>query len=125
MVAVTALVCATSKSSERITHIGTRLCQHKILAEHLGSHIFITITAYWINQIVRDDHLVNNIPIVSVCVSSDTVLEHFPHRVEEVALLYILDFHLGAQVFFHALGGRIIVEVAHENDIGIAIGSEQ
>ena len=103
MVAVATLESAAGKGSERITRIGPRLVDHKASAEHFGGHILITVGTYMVNQIIRDNHLVNDIPIVSVCVSSDTILKHLPHRVEELAFVNILHFDLGMQVFLHGL----------------------
>ena len=75
-----------------------------------------------IHQTAGDNDVVEHLPAVAVGVGAQAVTEELPHRIVEVGAGEFLGFRLGAHLLHDALGGRVVVEVAHVDEFGVWTG---
>ena len=121
MVAVAALVVATGERAVGVVHIGSGLGEQEILAEDVRGTELVGAGG-GIHQTAGDNDVVEHLPAVAVGVGAQAVTEELPHRIVEVGAGEFLGFRLGAHLLHDALGGRVVVEVAHVDEFGVWTG---
>lgn len=75
-----------------------------------------------IDEVAGDDDVVEEVPRIAISQRTVTGLEQGDIGIEHVAGLQILDFALGSQTDDDAVVGSVVVQVAHDNDLGSGIG---
>ena len=123
MVAVAVDEFPAGKGPERITFVISYLGQHVWTLEHYAVMAFPVDLLYGKRagfspgERTVDDDLVVDAPYVSVGYGAVALIEHFPERIEKAFRRYVADILHGAEILCHTVIERIVIHVAHDDNL--------
>ena len=120
VVAVTTHPDAAAEGAEGIAVVFAAMLLQELLIVYFGVLELVAVVA--IGQQGRgEDHLVEHAGRIAVEVGAVAFLMQVVHGIEELAVAKIFHVARGTQIFRNGLVGRVVVEVAHHDDLGVLV----